>query len=105
MPNTMRDAAKERFWRGALMRFAASRLSVRAFCRRESLAESAFYAWRRTIAERDIQVRRPAGAKQSNPVKARRASTELQSGDPISQFGVLAASWSTAHSQPSVLGP
>lgn len=53
MPNKTRDAAKERFWRDALQRFAASGLGVRGFCRRENLAESAFYAWRRTIAQRD----------------------------------------------------
>jgi hypothetical protein len=33
--------------------FAASGLSVRGFCRRESLSEANFYAWRRTLAERD----------------------------------------------------
>jgi len=44
-------------WRGInetqrRRRFAASGLSVRAFCKRERLAESAFYAWRRMIGER-----------------------------------------------------
>ncbi|MBX3435858.1 MAG: hypothetical protein KF847_21280, partial [Pirellulales bacterium] len=34
-------------------RFAASGLSVREFCKRENVTESAFYAWRRTIGERD----------------------------------------------------
>ena len=53
MANNERDARKERFWRGVLKRQAGSRLSVRAFCERERLTESAFYAWRRTIAERD----------------------------------------------------
>jgi transposase len=53
--NNGRDAGKERFWRGAIKRQASSRLSVRAFCERERLTEIAFYAWRRTIAERDAQ--------------------------------------------------
>ena len=44
MANKRRDAGKERFWREVLKRQAASGLSVRAFCRRESLTESAFYA-------------------------------------------------------------
>jgi len=52
MANMRRDSSKERFWRDALRRFAASGLSVRAFCKRERLTESAFYAWRRTIGER-----------------------------------------------------
>jgi transposase len=46
-----------------LKRQSASRLSVRAFCRRERLAESAFYAWRRTVAERDAEAKRSAAMK------------------------------------------
>ena len=53
MAKQQRDLAKERFWREVLARQAASGLSGRAFCRQEQLAESAFYAWRRTIAWRD----------------------------------------------------
>jgi hypothetical protein len=51
--NNERDAGKERFWRDAIKRQSGSRISVRAFCERERLTESAFYAWRRTIQERD----------------------------------------------------
>jgi len=53
MARHQRDSAKEAFWRDVLRRFAASGLSVRAFCKRERLTESAFYAWRRTIGERN----------------------------------------------------
>jgi len=53
MANNERDGAKERFWRDALQRCATSGLSGRAFCRREKLGEGSFYAWRRTISERD----------------------------------------------------
>jgi transposase-like protein len=53
MANHERDAAKERFWRDVFKRQAKSGLSVRAFCQREQLTESAFFAWRRTIGERD----------------------------------------------------
>jgi hypothetical protein len=53
MANKRRDLAKERRWRDRLKRHAASGLSVREFCGREELAESAFYAWRRIVAERD----------------------------------------------------
>jgi transposase-like protein len=55
-----RDADKERWWRKAVARQAASRLSVRAFCDREGLAESAFYFWRRTLAQRDAGGAKPA---------------------------------------------
>ena len=57
MANTQRDLAKERFWRGVVKRYAASGLCGRAFCRQQRLAESAFYAWRRTIMERDVVAR------------------------------------------------
>lgn len=59
MARNERDAAKERFWRRALKRQAGSGLSVRAFCRHEKLAESNFYAWRRTIAQRDAERKTP----------------------------------------------
>jgi transposase len=55
MANLRRDVAKERWWREALRRQAVSGLSVREFCGREKLAESAFYAWRRVVAERDAE--------------------------------------------------
>jgi hypothetical protein len=51
--NNERDAGKEQFWRSAIKRQAGKGMSVREFCRRERLTESAFYAWRRTIQERD----------------------------------------------------
>jgi len=66
MANFRRDVAKERFWRGAVRRHVASGLGVRAFCRRERLAESAFYAWRRTIAQRDVA----AGSAAARPGNA-----------------------------------
>jgi hypothetical protein len=53
MSDGRRDLVKERYWREVLERHSASRLSARVFCRREQLAASAFYAWRRTIAQRD----------------------------------------------------
>jgi hypothetical protein len=53
MARQRRDPEREAFWRGALKRFDGSGLTVRAFCQRERLTESAFYAWRRTIAQRD----------------------------------------------------
>ncbi|MGA9208686.1 MAG: hypothetical protein WB347_12845 [Terriglobales bacterium] len=52
MANTIRDPGREAFWRQTVANFRKSGLSVREFCRREKLHESAFYAWRRTIKER-----------------------------------------------------
>lgn len=48
-----RDPAREVKWRQILARQGTSGLSIRAFCQRERLPESAFYAWRRTIQQRD----------------------------------------------------
>jgi transposase-like protein len=53
MAKRERDAVKERRWRDLVKRHVGGGLSVREFCRREQLTESAFYAWRRTITERD----------------------------------------------------
>jgi transposase-like protein len=59
MANHERDAKRDTFWRGALKRYATSGLTIRAFCLREQLTESAFYAWRRTIGQRDAEAKRP----------------------------------------------
>lgn len=61
MANYERDAKREAFWRGVLKRYATSGLTIRAFCRREELTESAFFAWRRTIAERDREAKPQTG--------------------------------------------
>lgn len=53
MANTNRSGEREAYWRDVVARFRTSGLSVRAFCRREKLVETAFYFWRRTLAERD----------------------------------------------------
>jgi transposase-like protein len=60
------DLGKEQFWRGLLLRWQASKLSVRAFCDEHEVSEQSFYAWRRTIAERDRQA--GATGRRINPV-------------------------------------
>ena len=57
MARGQRDPARERFWREALRRRKASGLTVRAFCAREQLPETAYHAWRRTLRERDAERR------------------------------------------------
>ena len=58
MANHGRDPKREAFWRGVLKRQRAVELTVRAFCRQEQLSEASFYAWRRTILERDAEAER-----------------------------------------------
>lgn len=48
-----RDPARERHWREILGRQQKSGLTIQEFCRREGLAASAFYHWRREIGLRD----------------------------------------------------
>jgi hypothetical protein len=57
MANRERDSEREALWREVLARFRSSGLSVRAFCRQERVSEPSFYAWRRTIAQREGQKR------------------------------------------------
>jgi transposase-like protein len=52
MANRIQDPGREAFWRRIVTKREKSGLSVRAFCRREKLRESAFYFWRRTIQRR-----------------------------------------------------
>jgi hypothetical protein len=52
MAKKMRSMEKETFWRDAIGRQVASGLSVRAFCRSQSLREASFYSWRRTLEGR-----------------------------------------------------
>jgi len=40
-------------------------LSIRAFCNREGVAESAFYFWRRELERRDTEPRDVASSKSS----------------------------------------
>lgn len=102
MAKRRRSLEREARWRDVLRRHGASGLSVRAFCRREKLHESAFYFWRRAVAERDAEAVNGAVATKAKtararepeflPVMLRRESTtsglalELRSGSVL-RFG------------------
>lgn len=60
-----RDLTKEKFWRRALQRFAASGKTRAQFCAEEGLAVHAFDYWSRVILERDAE--RQSGAPPSRP--------------------------------------
>jgi transposase-like protein len=53
-----RRSSNERFWRRMVRQWRSSGLSVREFCREHDISEPNFYAWRRTIAQRDAQAPR-----------------------------------------------
>ena len=86
MAKGQRDPKREEFWRGVLKRFADSGLSARAFCRNEQLGEASFYAWRRTIGQRDAGMnrtilRRDAG--EGSPVGPRRRPSQGPAFRPV----------------------
>jgi hypothetical protein len=62
MAKGKRDPAREVRWRGLLAAQRKSGLSVRAFCAREWVPESAFYPWRREIGLRDQEKAGATGA-------------------------------------------
>jgi transposase len=48
-----RDPRKEQQWRHWIRQWQRSGLSVRAFCARHYLSQPSFYAWRRTLQQRE----------------------------------------------------
>jgi len=50
-----RDLAKEAAWRKRLARHGKSGQSVRGWCRRHGVKETAFHWWRRELARRDAE--------------------------------------------------
>lgn len=53
MTGASRSSEKEAFWRLVLDEHQSSGLTVRAFCKQESLSEPSFYAWRKELRKRD----------------------------------------------------
>ncbi len=53
MARGQRDPALERRWRERVAQWQASGLSVRAFCVKHGLIETAFYYWKRELRTRD----------------------------------------------------
>lgn len=54
------EGGKEHYWRGVLLHWQRSGQRVRSYCLQHGVSEPSFYAWRRTIQERDRQAtRRP----------------------------------------------
>lgn len=55
MAGSKRSAEKEKFWRAVVEEQGQGELSVREFCRQQSLSEASFYAWRKELRKRDDQ--------------------------------------------------
>jgi transposase-like protein len=48
-----RDSDREQFWRQTILQQRSSGQSIAQFCRSGGLSPASFYAWRRTLAERE----------------------------------------------------
>jgi transposase-like protein len=55
-PGAPRDRGKELFWRRLLQLWPRSGRTIRDFCADHHVTEASFFAWRRTIAERDREL-------------------------------------------------
>jgi transposase-like protein len=86
MLKSTRSAEKVSFWRLAVAEFAASGMTVRAFCAREGLSEPSFYGWRRKL-------RQQASAARAQPSPAANAPALI----PVA---VVAAADATASRHP-----
>ncbi len=72
------NVEREQQWRERLQRWQSSGQSVRSFCAAESIAEPAFYFWRRTIAERTGAVRRRPAKPKFVPVRVTSPSVGVE---------------------------
>jgi transposase-like protein len=55
-----RNGAKERSWRRLIQQWRRSGMTIRDFCVEHEVSEPSFFAWRRTIADRDRQSGQPS---------------------------------------------
>jgi transposase-like protein len=85
-----RERGKEHFWRHVLRQWRRSGQGVRPYCAEHGLSEPSFYAWRRTIQQRDRQaeassqrVRRQAGEPVANTSSRRRPGAGLPAFVPV----------------------
>jgi hypothetical protein len=77
MAKGQRDSNREAFWRGVLAKFSTSGLNIRDFCRQAKITEASFYAWRRTIQQRDAEQARQHVARtgRARPAERRQPPT------------------------------
>jgi len=61
------DPQKQRYWEDVVRRWRNGGQTVRAFCLAEGLHESAFYFWRRELAQRKKPAVKKGGAVSKKP--------------------------------------
>jgi hypothetical protein len=77
-----RIGAREQFWRRVIGKRLRSGLTIRAFCDREGLTESAYHFWRRELLKRD-------GRKQRTAARGRQTSMAVQEVRAVPTFASL----------------
>ena len=83
MAKISRDPVREQHWRERVTAWAASGLSVRAFCQQHQLTETTFHHWRRELRDRDDAAASPARPR-FVPV------TVLPAAEPVASSATLA---------------
>ena len=76
----------EQLWRHQLHQQQSSGQSVAAYCASEGLSAASFYAWRRTLADRNRR-RPPAGRPQFVPVRVTALAAGAASLDVVLDGG------------------
>jgi transposase len=84
-----RDPSKERCWRRLLRQWRRSGLTIREFCAEHALSEASFFAWRRTLVERDQQ--RAGRDTLQGDHEPRRQSDERPAFVPLRVVATIAA--------------
>jgi hypothetical protein len=77
---TGREIQRERRWREIVAGQRQSGQSVRAYCRQAGIEESAFYWWRRKLAERNHLPQPGRGRSQGRPVRLEKRKPSGASG-------------------------
>lgn len=80
-----RDRRRETHWRGLVRGQRASGLTIREFCRRSELAESAFYFWRGELERRKAQRRPSAQGGSTGRARQRRRERPSTAARPVAQ--------------------
>lgn len=94
---------KEAYWRKMVLRQQEGGLSVRQFCREQSLSEPSFYSWKREIARRDRQGVSKSGARRGRSKKKGDVRTGAPFFIPLQLTGEIAHAVELVHPRGHVL--
>jgi hypothetical protein len=67
-----RDRRREAYWRRTVGEQQGSGLTIRGFCHRRRLRESAFHFWRRELERRDAEQEQRQGPRKARTLRSRR---------------------------------